>query len=113
MLISKETFSGGEEFCNNLKALQRATLIGQTTGGGAHPVEIFPLSPTLQIMIPYARAINPVTGTNWEGAGVEPDIAVPADQAFSVAYRQALEHCLSTATSPTMLDEIRRTLAAH
>ncbi|HTE45426.1 MAG TPA: S41 family peptidase, partial [Gemmatimonadaceae bacterium] len=38
VLTSSRTFSGGEEFTNNLKALKRATIVGETTGGGAHPV---------------------------------------------------------------------------
>ena len=38
MLTSKDTFSGGEEFTNNLKVLKRAKIVGETTGGGAHPV---------------------------------------------------------------------------
>ena len=38
VLTSKQTFSGGEEFTYNLKTLKRATIVGETTGGGAHPV---------------------------------------------------------------------------
>jgi C-terminal processing protease CtpA/Prc len=110
-LISEETFSGGEEFCYNLKTQGRATLVGQTTRGGAHPCEALPLTPTLEITLPFARAINPVTGTNWEGTGVEPDITVPAEDAFKVAYQKALQHCLTTATTPTVLAEIRAALA--
>ena len=47
---------------------------------------------------PVARAINPVSGSNWEGAGVIPDIEVPASDAFPVAYRRALSHVLSLGT---------------
>jgi C-terminal processing protease CtpA/Prc len=111
VLISSETFSAGEEFCYNLKAQGRATLIGQTTRGGAHPTEVFPLTPALVITVPYARSINPVTGTNWQGVGVEPDLEVPAEDAFALAYRTALEHALTTATSPEALTEIRAALA--
>lgn len=112
VLISDKTFSGGEEFCYNLKAQARATLIGQTTRGGAHPTEVFPLTLTLEITIPHARSINPVTGTNWEGIGVEPDIKVPAEEAFDLAYHTALQHALTTATSSDLLVEIRAALAA-
>lgn len=91
VLIGPETFSGGEEFCYNLKAHGRATLIGQTTGGGAHPTEAFPISATLYIAVPYARAINPITGTNWEGTGVEPDLEVPVEDALKVAHEKALQ----------------------
>ena len=37
VLTSKRTFSAAEEFTYNLKNLKRATIIGETTGGGAHP----------------------------------------------------------------------------
>jgi C-terminal processing protease CtpA/Prc len=41
------------------------------------------------IAVPFARALSPVTKTNWEGAGVEPDVKVPADQALEVAKKMA------------------------
>ena len=111
VLSSAETFSGGEEFCYNLKVRRRATLIGETTRGGAHPSNAFSISSTLEISVPYARSVNPVTGTNWEGTGVEPDIAVPAAEAYSLAYEMALRHVLTTGTSPAVLAEARATLA--
>lgn len=113
LLIGEKTFSAGETFSYILKAQGRATLIGQTTRRGAHPTEAFPLTPTLEITIPFARSSNPVTGTNGEGTGVEPDITVPAEEAFTVAYQRALRHCLTTATSPLVLAEIRKVLAGQ
>lgn len=110
VLTSGFTFSAGEEFCYNLQAQGRARLIGETTRGGAHPTDAFPITPTLEITVPIARSINPVTGTNWEGTGVEPDVAVPAEQAYPVAYRMALEHVLATSTAPTVLAEARQAL---
>jgi hypothetical protein len=85
VLTSKRTFSGGEEFAYNLKTRRRATLIGETTGGGANPGGSFPLPAGLAIFVPTGRAINPVTGTNWEGTGVEPDVPCVADSALSRA----------------------------
>lgn len=107
VLISGFTFSAGEELCYNLQAQGRATLIGQTTRGGAHPTDSFPITPTLEITVPVARSINPVTGTNWEGIGVMPDIEVPADEAFDVAYQKALRHVLATSTSQLVLEEAK------
>ena len=78
-----------------LQALGRAELIGETTGGGAHPTRGFPISPAVHIGIPFARSINPVTGTNWQGTGVVPDIAVPEAEAYDVAYARALRHVLA------------------
>ncbi|MGW4384491.1 S41 family peptidase [Kitasatospora sp. NPDC004531] len=88
VLTSDFTFSGGEELAYNLQALGRATLVGATTRGGAHPTSRIPLTAHVTVTVPTARSINPVTGTNWEGVGVEPDLPVPADRALEAA----LEH---------------------
>jgi hypothetical protein len=111
VLTSKRTFSGGEDFCYTLQALGRAEVIGETTGGGAHPTRPFPISAAVHIGIPFARSINPVTGTNWQGTGVVPDTPVPADQAYDVAYAKALRHVLAGAdVPPPIADEARETL---
>lgn len=91
VLTSGRTFSGAEEFSYNLRNLERATLVGEQTGGGAHPVQRHTFADLgIAAMVPFGRAVNPITGTNWEGTGVEPHLAVPADQAFDVAYAEAL-----------------------
>ncbi|WNV87165.1 S41 family peptidase [Umezawaea sp. Da 62-37] len=90
VLTSGTTFSGAEELAYDLQQLGRATIVGETTGGGAHPRRGFAVHPHLEATIPTARAINPVSGTNWELVGVVPDIAVPADEALDRAHREAL-----------------------
>ncbi len=90
VLTSNYTFSGAEEFSYNLKNLKRATIIGETTGGGAHPGGMVRLAGHFGAFVPSGRAINPITKTNWEGTGVEPDIKAPKDQALKVAYLMAL-----------------------
>ena len=85
VLTSHRTFSGGEEFSNNLKVLKRATIVGEVTGGGAHPVAGHRIDDRFTIGVPFARAINPTTKTNWEGVGVEPDVKVPAADALTTA----------------------------
>jgi len=112
LLTSHETFSGGEDLCYSLQAQGRAQVIGETTGGGAHPTRMVPISSTLTIAVPFARSINPVTGTNWQGTGVVPDIAVPAAQAYDVAYGKALRQVLSITVPPPIADEARDALAA-
>ena len=112
VLTSEHTFSGGEDFAYSLQAQGRAEVIGETTGGGAHPTEGNPVTPTLAVAVPFARSVNPVTGTNWEGTGVTPDVAVPADEAFRVAYGKALRHLLTLDVPPPLLDEAREALAA-
>jgi hypothetical protein len=89
VLTSRTTFSGAEEFSYNLKNLKRATLIGQTTGGGAHPVQGVRISDRFTIGVPYMRANSPITKTNWEGKGVTPDIECPADAALDRAIAEA------------------------
>jgi len=108
VLTSSRTFSGGEEFCYNLQALGRAELIGETTGGGAHPTRGFPISPAVHIGIPFARSINPVTGTNWQGTGVIPDVAVPEAEAYDVAYGKALRHVLAMDDVPPPVEHQAR-----
>jgi C-terminal processing protease CtpA/Prc len=99
VLTSKRTFSGAEEFTYNLKNLKRATIIGETTGGGAHPGGGFRISEHFGMFIPTGRAISPITKTNWEGTGVTPDISVPADQALLVARIMALKKSVPTITN--------------
>jgi tetratricopeptide (TPR) repeat protein len=89
VLTSNYTFSGAEEFAYNLKTRERATIIGETTGGGANPGGMNPITENLGIFIPTGRAINPVTGTNWEGTGVKPHIQVTADSALFIALEKA------------------------
>jgi hypothetical protein len=111
VLSSHETFSGGEDFCYTLQAAGRAEVIGETTGGGAHPTRGFPIGDAMAIMVPFARSINPVTGTNWQGTGVVPDIAMPEAQAYDVAYGKALRHVLSIDAFPPIAHEARTALA--
>ncbi len=89
VLIGPASFSGAEEFAYNLQALKRATIVGQTSGGGAHPITIERVAPTLAVFVPYRRACNPITKTNWEGTGVKPDVECPAGEALDRAQELA------------------------
>jgi hypothetical protein len=112
VLTSGRTFSGGEDLCYTLQALGRAEVIGETTGGGAHPTRPFPISPAVHIAVPFARSISPVTGTNWQGTGVVPDIAVPEAEARDIAYATALRHVLAMDdVPPPIADEARDALS--
>jgi hypothetical protein len=88
VLTSNRTFSGGEEFAYDVKALKLATLVGELTGGGANPTGPAPLGNGFIASIPFGRAENPVTKTNWEGHGVDPDVAAPAADALKVALER-------------------------
>ena len=100
VLTSNRTFSGAEEFTYNLKNLKRATIIGETTGGGAHPGGGFRITEHFGMFVPMGRAISPITKTNWEGTGVTPDISVPADQALLVTRLMALKKSVTTVPDP-------------
>jgi len=102
VLTSKRTFSGAEEFSYNLKNLKRATIIGETTGGGAHPGGGFRITEHFGMFVPTGRAISPITKTNWEGTGVTPDVAVPAEQALLVARVMALKKVLTALPRPEL-----------
>lgn len=99
VLTSDYTFSAAEEFTYNLKNLDRATIVGETTGGGAHPTGRF-LFANLNVAMscPYGRAINPISGTNWEGTGVEPHIQVARGEALDVAHIEAMKKLAEKAT---------------
>jgi hypothetical protein len=91
VLTSSRTFSAAEEFAYNLKCQKRATIVGETTGGGAHPVRPQKIDDRFFLGVPHARAINPITRTNWEGVGVEPDVKVPEADALATAQKLAAE----------------------
>jgi hypothetical protein len=91
VLTSDRTFSGAEEFSYNLKNLKRGVIVGETTGGGAHPVMGVRVNDRIVVMVPFMRAWNPISKTNWEGAGVAPDVECTADEALDVATELAME----------------------
>jgi hypothetical protein len=90
ILTSNYTFSGAEDFSYTMQNHgNRATIIGEVTGGGAHPTMQIPLSDGFRIAVPFARTINPITKTNWEGVGVIPDVKISADNALARAKEMA------------------------
>ncbi len=108
VLVSKATGSAAEELAYDLKTQKRATIVGEPTWGGANPGDLFRLSDHLSAFIPNGRAINPITKSNWEGAGVAPDLVVPPSDARRVAQVKAIEAGITKATDPewkSMLQE--------
>ena len=107
VLTTASTFSAAEEFSYNLKNLKRAVLIGETTRGGAHPVVSRRLSDHLFATVPYARAISPITKTNWEGTGVTPDFPMPAPESLVAAHRLALRRLAETTSDPDLVQKLK------
>lgn len=91
VLTSPNTFSGGEELTYNIKVFKRGVIVGEVTGGGANPTGQVPLVHNFLAVIPFGYAVNPITGSNWEGAGVKPDVEVPAEKALVEAHLLAIE----------------------
>jgi hypothetical protein len=110
MLTSAVTFSGGEQLSYDLQQLGRATIVGETTRGGANPREGFWVHPHLEATISVATAVNPKTGGNWEGTGVMPDIQTTADRARDTAYQRALQDVITAGGAAAA--EARDALAA-
>lgn len=89
VLTSSRTFSAAEALAYGLQAMGRAVVIGETTGGGANPSIAMDLGPWFTVVMPVGQARHPLTGANWEGVGVRPDVAIPADAALAEAVRRA------------------------
>lgn len=103
VLTSPRTFSAAEEFSFDLKNLERATLVGETTGGGGHTVAGYQFdfgTFRIEMRLPYGRAYFPPTGEGWEGKGVSPHVEVPAAQALDAAYTHALQALIAEAETP-------------
>jgi len=89
ILTSDQTFSAAESFAYDMQVRERAVLIGDSTKGGAHSVDLYQINDQFEIYISTMRAINPVTGDNWEGLGVIPDILVSSESALDTALALA------------------------
>ncbi|MGA5818092.1 S41 family peptidase [Kitasatospora sp. NPDC094028] len=90
VLTSGKTFSAGEELAYDLQQLGRAQVVGETTRGGAHPRDGWTVHPHLELSVPVARGVSPVSGSNWEGTGVRPDVPCEADTALDRAHTLAV-----------------------
>jgi hypothetical protein len=89
VLTSRRTFSAAEAFAYDLQALKRVTVVGERTGGGAHPYVNVKLGAHFVLWLPTGRSVNPLTGGNWQGIGVVPDVEVKAEGALETAVRLA------------------------
>lgn len=90
ILTSNRTFSAAEAFAYDLQSRKRAIIIGEITGGGAHPVDFMRLPKGYGLIVPYAESINPITKSNWEGVGVIPDVKTTQEESFTKAKELAI-----------------------
>jgi retinol-binding protein 3 len=107
VLIGKRTLSAPESFAYSLQAQKRVTVVGEVSAGGANPGKEFRVNEHFQVFVPTGRAINPVTGTNWEGTGVKPNIKTTFAQALKTAHLAALRKLLETSTSERKKEQLK------
>jgi hypothetical protein len=91
ILTSPRTFSAAEDFAYTLQQLKRAVVVGEPTKGGAHPIDVLIVEGEILTQVSIGKSINPITKTNWEGVGVQPDHEVPSSEALAAAHRMALK----------------------
>jgi C-terminal processing protease CtpA/Prc len=99
VVTNKNTVSAGESFVYGLKALGRATFVGEKTAGGANPGRAFPIGYGYMAFVARGRAENPITKSNWDGVGISPDVAVAPAEAVKTAHRLALEAVAKASTT--------------
>ena len=90
VLTSSKTFSGAEEFSYDLKMLKRATIVGEATSGRGHIPIGRRIDDHFEIRVPDRKSINPISKTDWDGPGVQPDVKVKAEDALEAAKKLAL-----------------------
>jgi hypothetical protein len=110
ILTSLHTGSGAEEFAYDLQNLHRATIIGESTWGGANPGHLARLNDHFNAFIPVGRAMNPYSKTNWEGTGVQPDLKVKQEDALREAHHLALTKLLEKASSDDERQRLQRAI---
>jgi len=107
ILVSERTASAAEEFCYDLQNQHHAIIIGNVTAGAAHPTMELDATNGIVLYNPYARAINPVTKTNWEGVGVKPEINSTTEKALEVAHLKILNELISNTKDASELFDLK------
>jgi C-terminal processing protease CtpA/Prc len=107
VLTSGDTFSGAEEFAYDIQTQKRGEVVGDTTGGGAHPGGMRRVGQHFGVWVPAGRAVNPITGKNWEGTGVIPDVPVSAEDALRTALLRALDRVLAREKDPEVRERLK------
>jgi C-terminal processing protease CtpA/Prc len=111
ILTSKYTFSAAEDFSFAMKNLKRVTIVGETTGGGAHPGDMARLDKHFDMFVPNGRAMNPVTKLDWEVVGVAPHVSTSADDALKTAQIAILKKIADTEKDQERLGRINARIA--
>lgn len=111
ILIDKNSFSAAEDFSYTMKNLNRATLIGEISGGAANSGDTVRLNEHFKLFLPTARGISPITQTNWEGTGVIPDIEVLGEDALKKAQIVILTKLMASEQDPRRIERMKARIA--
>ena len=111
ILTSARTGSAAESFAYTLQAAKRAVVVGEATAGAANPGDVYPLGEGFTVFVSNGAPVNPITGGNWGGTGVKPDVAAPSAQARVRAQQLALEALAGRLREPART-EVRWALEA-
>lgn len=110
-LTAAGTFSAGEGLAFLLQERHRLEVVGERTAGAANPGRPYPLNERLEATVPNGRVASAVSGRNWEGRGVTPDVPVAAAQALRVAHARALRELLRRPVAEAWQRTLRQALA--
>jgi C-terminal processing protease CtpA/Prc len=110
VLTSTSTFSGGEGVAFLLQERHRAEIVGETTAGAANPGRPYPVNDRFSVTVPNGRLRSAISGRNWEGAGVTPDVKAPSASALQVAHARALRTLIDRAPAGPWRDALQRAL---
>lgn len=110
VLTSKRTGSGAEECAYNFQQLKRGTIVGSSTWGGANPGGRVRLSDHFDCFIPVGMARNPYTKTNWEGAGVQPDVTVDPKDALKEAHKMSVQKLIDSTKDTERREQLLQVL---
>jgi hypothetical protein len=113
VLISARTGSAAEAFAYTMKNAKRAIIVGEASAGAANPGGEFDAGNGFSIFVSTGSPVSPITGTNWEGTGVAPDVSVASVDALASARVLALEGLLAKGLNGTGAVEARWALEAQ
>jgi hypothetical protein len=112
VLVSGRTASAAESFSYTLQSAKRAVVVGEASAGGANPGGMAPVGDGFAVFVSGGSPVNPITGKNWEGTGVIPDVAAPVGQALVKAQQLALAKILERPGGAVARTEARWALEA-
>lgn len=113
LLTSRRTGSAAEHFALAMKHTGRGKLVGSNTAGANHFGGGVELTGGFAAFVPIGRTYDPLTGKDWEGDGVAPDVEVAPAEALEWVLKdlgvdsgRAAE--LAASHAPTLPMERRR-----